>query len=568
MNQEANTQPGSSNNMPNQNGTPKSPRLLNRNTAVLLFALVFLVGLAGAIFLFQRENLVSIFGLPATRTTLKLSPQGLTQTDGRYELPYDQDIVVDVVLNTGESEVDSVEAKINYDPNVLSAKEIIYTNNEFTELSNTLVSSIKKNGDVEQGLITISRTAIPLPPYPDPDNLPAYNPAPANSEGVVASIVFHVNQDVDSSSVTFDFTLEDNPNTPEKENKNDSNVVKHNSNGEDVLGSVENISFGSAPVGDTATLYFDPANTTMKVNQRTEVKVMLDTGGNDVDSIDAIINYDKSTLNMTEVVNGTGFANLVPPSGSPIIDVNNAIVRFSTNIGTGETLTPVNGSAVHVATLVMTPTAPGTATLTYQYDGFEAENDSNVVAYLQGRDILEVVDGGTYPVEDDGTTGADITLDLELFLQGRQRPQADKSAPVRLILRNKSNGNESEFNFNLDSTGKKTGIPLVGITAGEYDAFIKPIGYLQKLTSMTLQTGTNAPDLSAIIFLGGDLDLSGKVNVLDYNNMLTQWNKSRGDNVDAAVADLDGSNIVNSLDYSILISNFNSSGDNEGDNAP
>jgi hypothetical protein len=107
-----------------------------------------------------------------------------------------------------------------------------------------------------------------------------------------------------------------------------------------------------------------------------------------------------------------------------------------------------------------------------------------------------------------------------------------------------------------DLNGNITNFALTGVPYGNYYLLIKPQGYLRKKALVNLYPGNNIQDLRCFyVIKGGDINENNKVDIFDYNYLVTDFNTSN------SRSDLNGDGIVNLLDYNTIISGFGQYGE-------
>lgn len=128
-----------------------------------------------------------------------------------------------------------------------------------------------------------------------------------------------------------------------------------------------------------------------------DVKVMLDTGGEEVIGAELFIDYEPTKLNITEssIKPGGGGLSVIGAA----VDSTNGLIEFTAY----NPSTKISGSAVHLATLTFTPKGSGSTDLTLKFTAGQTSGDCTVPK--GGVDILEAVSGATYTL----STGGDVT---------------------------------------------------------------------------------------------------------------------------------------------------------------
>lgn len=168
----------------------------------------------------------------APNATLSLAPQGVSQNgQGRWQFTLNQDVNVNVVVQTGDLQVQIGEVVINYNPTKLSAQSV--TCNPGSALQYSLTSNdpsvqvIKRDGsNNETGRIEIACVSF-NPPFPtnhpqfDPNwQLPVQIPILTNTTATLATVVFRpVSLSTNNTDLQIDFT------SASPGNLNDSNLI-------------------------------------------------------------------------------------------------------------------------------------------------------------------------------------------------------------------------------------------------------------------------------------------------------------------------------------------------------
>ena len=584
---------------------------------VVIILLVFLPVL---MYLLQRALQFGTQAAPDAE--LSVIPKNMSRTPGNtWELPLNQTVPIDIVLNSGTNRIEAIEATVLYDPTVVSLKGsgTVKTLDNITcnQVSPFKFAWVKKVGGItidqngtetgtEIGSATVVCSAVP-PVEQWQNNTPVYTPGAIGLTTTVATLTFKTLKLSTNASIAIEYT----PQAP----KNDSAILSHEGaccSTTDVLSKANNLVYNVTAAQNSATLSLSPSTLTASVNQPFDVRINLSTGGQQVDSADIILKYDKAVLKAQSVTRGSVFDSyeLFPlPSGinetgsQGIIQVSG---HMSPSTGHG-----LSGTNLLFATVRFTPLTISAGTrVEFQYTAFGDRNDSNIILYAQSTDILASVSNGTYvvqsgqptptrtltpvpsptgqqtathtPIPTGGVggpapsatptriptvtltpTSASKDISMTVVLQGRTWTDAPKNREVKIrFLDTAGVLKAGPIDVVIDATGKIqiTSAQLSPLALGAYDILVKPLGYLQQKIRVDLKAGTNTIDRTATPFFGGDLDGSGSINSLDYNILLQQFKTA------TPLVDLDGSGQVNGLDYSIMLSNWNKTGDSEGVN--
>lgn len=166
-----------------------------------------------------------------------------------------------------------------------------------------------------------------------------------------------------------------------------------NITGQNVLSSVTNGTI-TVQVQYSANLRIGniaPANPQV-VGRMFTADILVDTGGEQVSGVDAIISYNPSILYVASISpeTGSGFTSF------PSLTANSqqAVITVSGNIGSGVTPSPVSGSAIKLATISFVPLTTASSTpLNFSYT-VGNRNDSNIVLYDPGsQDPIDILSG-------------------------------------------------------------------------------------------------------------------------------------------------------------------------------
>lgn len=162
-----------------------------------------------------------------------------------------------------------------------------------------------------------------------------------------------------------------------------------------------------------ATLSLSPSTATFNRGCNYSVDVNLNTTSQDTDGADAILNFDKTKLNVTSISPGSIYPEY--PVATP--DNNNGTISIS---GYSSAETPFNGSG-RFATINFLVTTNATLSQTPVTFDFDTNNkakttDSNVVQSVTVADILDNVTNGTYTIGNGScgsSSGGDVVTDLD-----------------------------------------------------------------------------------------------------------------------------------------------------------
>ena len=153
-----------------------------------------------------------------------------------------------------------------------------------------------------------------------------------------------------------------------------------------------------------ANLKFDVPSVSVAAGDTFEVQVIVDTGGEDTNSIDAYIKYDKSVVAPDSVTNGTFYPTVLNDLTS-----ENAYVAGLVD----DPATSKSGSGT-VATVKFKALAAGTTTLTYDCDPNVSATSKVIKNDIDSTNIITCSENGSTTVTvsgDGGTGGVDEATD-------------------------------------------------------------------------------------------------------------------------------------------------------------
>ncbi len=302
----------------------------------------------------------------------------------------------------------------------------------------------------------------------------------------------------------------------------------------------------------TATLTLSPASGNYVVGSTITTNIVLNTGGQAVDSTQVrYIRYNPALLQVqdddasaagTQIAKGTIFPNY------PIntVDATNGRINVAGIINTGGT--PYTGSAGVFGTIhfkVLTPAASTPVTIDFTLG---STTDSNVVASSDSTDILNSVGNASYVLNP-----PTYTTTTQIQLQGRTN-FATTATDLKILTPGTSTLIVEKNDITTAASGAATfTLSAVGLSAGtNYDYQLKPTYYLSKKILNTAFADSMTLTFSNL--RAGDLDNSNLVNSLDFSILNTKW-----DTADS-VADINQDGLVNTIDFSLLNSNWFQSG--------
>jgi hypothetical protein len=283
-----------------------------------------------------------------------------------------------VALAPNGVNVTSVEMVINYDPSIITVRSI-EPGSFFTQYTGGDPFVIDRS---EAGMIHFTVT------FP----IGSQYSSSANGDAAVLEI-----EAINNGTTNVDFIVSGVPETMVLDNSTPIPLEVMD------YASGSTVTVGGAPAGE-ARLYFSSVNppNPQPLGNLFTVQVLLDTGGEDVDAVDALVNFNPVHMEATSVVRGnvSGFTSY-PCSDSQntggCIDNTAGRVTLSPNVGTGSTTSPPNGSGLVLGEITFRALQIADSSISYEYVP-GSRNDSNVVlsGTLQTNDpvdMLELVDG-------------------------------------------------------------------------------------------------------------------------------------------------------------------------------
>lgn len=146
---------------------------------------------------------------------------------------------------------------------------------------------------------------------------------------------------------------------------------------------------------EAAALQLSPPGGTYTVNQAFNVNINLSLSSETIDGVDAILNFNRSILEVTGITTGSLFVDY--PTSTYDNDTGKITVA-----GLASSTNPLTSGGT-VATITFKAKAAGTGTVTFDFTSGSG-TDSNVAEHTTGNDILESVVNGSYTVNANGTT--------------------------------------------------------------------------------------------------------------------------------------------------------------------
>lgn len=391
------------------------PFLSGKTIQLLLFILLFGFLLLGIYLVKQRYTIKS---KAAPESTLSLIPRNTARTpEGQWNLPVDSTVNVDVVLNSGANEVETVESVIFYNPAVVSLKKTggLSTDN----ITCSQFSPLKYKVGVAIGGITVDQSGIEqgtetgfasvlcsAVQSSSPDA--AYTPVPAGFSAPIATFAFTTKTLASQEAITFDF----NP----PASVNDSSIIKYEGqccSQTNVLQAVNNLSYSVVAPNTQAVLSLSPNTGTYTQGEQFTVAVNLSTGPFAIDAADVIIEYDKSALHAVGVTEGAIFPLYTKTPSSGIDETGTKGTIDITGQINPSSQTGLQGDNLLFATITFEAIGQNVSTpVTFRFTQTGERNDTNIVQFKQGTDVLAAVINGSYQLS---ATAPSPTPTINLF---------------------------------------------------------------------------------------------------------------------------------------------------------
>ena len=146
---------------------------------------------------------------------------------------------------------------------------------------------------------------------------------------------------------------------------------------------------------EAATLSLSPSGGSYLVNQTFDVSILLDTQGADTSGVDAIVLFDNSKLNLTDITHGTIYDQYIGEN------ISNAGGRATISGLANSTASLFTGTGTF-ATLKFRTIGTGTANVSFSYTQGN-KNDTNVGVINQPGDSLTSVQNASYTISGSGT---------------------------------------------------------------------------------------------------------------------------------------------------------------------
>jgi len=333
----------------------------------------------------------AIVGVYLVQREIRLRLKAAVTTVSLYLSPSTASVppstTLDLNINTQGEQVGFVDLQGNFDPTMVKlTQEIQVIPQYWTVVQKTSMASANTTGSFRL-VIAIGYN----------DSTPTPQPAPPLSG--IANI----------AKLTFDQNTSNSNQTAVVSLSQSTEVYNMQSVLLGVQTTPANITVN--PVSSARLFLTNPGTKTL--NTQFTVSIYGDTAGQNVDGIDAIVNYNPAVLQAVTVVKG----NEPRFTSTPRLTFNNTTgtAYISVNVGSGTSTTPVNGSNIHVGDIIFKGVAVSSGSqITFDFTP-GGRNDSNMV--LTGTwntqdpvDILTSVNGTSVIITGSQTPTATPTV--------------------------------------------------------------------------------------------------------------------------------------------------------------
>lgn len=260
-------------------------------------------------------------------------------------------------------------------------------------------------------------------------------------------------------------------------------------------------------VSQTPSLSFEPASQTVGLDQTFTLNIVIDTGGQKTDGIEAIVVYDHDKLEFA-TASAQPSKNLFGPESTKILTPNPAPSSETGNVALGaaslDAAAACNGT---FATITFKTIAEGTTNVTFSFDPEDiGATDGSNIAY-EGADLLQSVSGASITIG-----GIENFILIKADLEDL-KDASESAVKKAAVIKSKSGWAKTAV---LSAAGEGildiTGLENQLEDNEELTAYIHP--YLKKtiITNFTNPEGIYFPDLKT-----GDLNYDGAINTIDWS---------------------------------------------------
>ncbi len=315
--------------------------LSKKQRSQLLMSLAIMVALPVTVFMVQKIQSLQSNAAPGNATLVfnPTSQSNKVGDTGNFNL----------FLNPNNEKVNGIQISITYDPAIVDVTDII-PGPYFTDPASTIGQPLEINKRIQSGSIQYS-IAFPLGSKLGNE---AYYSLTAKD---AAMIKYTAKAE---GTANFAFVT--------------SGTLISDINAQNVLSSATG---GTLNVTSGARLYFSsprPANP-QNVNSSFDIDMLMDTGGQNVDGVDARARLDKTMLNVVSMSKPTTTTSISYPQF--VFDNVAGTVSVSASILAGTT--PMTGTNIVIATLKLKPILASSGSLISYDFVIGNRNDSNIV---------------------------------------------------------------------------------------------------------------------------------------------------------------------------------------------
>ncbi len=309
----------------------------------------------------------------------------------------------------------------------------------------------------------------------------------------------------------------------------------------------------AAASGATLTLNSDFSSWALGDSQW--VTITLDTQGNDVAGVDAVLKYDPTVFKYaSHQISGSSSLPGGPAGGSSglftyqpnvAIDQTNGKISLSAVAAEGS---PANATG-EVFRVQFTTISSATSTVFLDWT-LGSTTDTNIASYYNLNQDLLTAAPATFTI----TSGQGAQLSFSFGLLDFIGNIASKSGTIKV----KELATSHAFS-NPSAAGEISSLALGTLVLGNtYNLELHVPGYLAKKSTLQISSGSNPS--SGFLNYGnltpGDINDDAVINTFDLNQLFSSWGTS---NNFSSSADLNGDTKVNTFDTAILYNYFNQS---------
>lgn len=287
------------------------------------------------------------------------------------------------------------------------------------------------------------------------------------------------------------------------------------------------------------TLFFSPENLTVSPNGQFNIEAKINTGSNTVSAAEVYINFDKNLLEFLEAELGNFLS--VKLVG---ISADNTSGKITFTLGS-QPANPSQGEGVLAKMIFKARTNTGQAQISF-------DQNTQVAAVGESGNVILSRKTAQVNVQN-------ASLNMQIKFEGINSQRTQKA--TKIILQKTGDGpKDFQVNLTANSQGIYSGT-VDNLSPGLYTVFIKGPAHLNRklAENINLSPGNNSQDFSSTSLTTGDIVDNNKIDIFDYNIVVSHF----GPRLPAggSPADLDSDNDVDIFDYNFLVGNFGKSGE-------